>query len=111
MLRKKLQEMTTTEASRQPALLAALSREYPNTIAVLDSLHSIGGYTCLMHVFDFAEKEEYEAIATHEGAEIYVGADFAHWLLNNGLLKEVSQGDVQRMRSIDLGVEAINTLL
>jgi hypothetical protein len=46
MVRKKLQKMTEVEdVSLHPALLAALSRESPNTIAVLDSPHRIRRYT------------------------------------------------------------------
>src|SRR5580704_11552849 len=97
MLRKKLQQMTEVDdVSRQPTLLASLTTEYPNTITVLDTPHAIRRYTCLMHVFDFAEKEEYAAIATRDGGRIFAASAFAHWLLDNGLLEEVSQADVQR---------------
>jgi len=96
MLRKKLQQMTEVEdVSRHPALLVSLTRECPNTVAVLDSRHPIRRYTCLMHVFDFAEKDEYAAIATRDGGRIFAASVFAHWLLDNGLLEEVSQVDVQ----------------
>ncbi len=64
-LRKKLQEMTEVEdVSRHSEFLAAVTRDYPNTIVVLDSINPIRRYTCLMHVLDFVEKPEYEAIAT-----------------------------------------------
>jgi hypothetical protein len=96
MLRKKLQQMTEVEdVSRHPALLASVSRECPNAIAVLDSPHTIRRYTCLMHVFDFAGKEDYAVIATRDGGRIFAAGAFAHWLLDNGLLEEVNQADVQ----------------
>jgi hypothetical protein len=97
MLRKKLQRMTEVDdVSRHPPLLAALTRECSNTIAVLDSAHTIRQYTCLMYVFDFAGKEEYAAIATRDGGKIFAASAFAHWLLDNGLLEEVPQADAQR---------------
>jgi len=86
-LRQRLEEMThVDDVSRHPALLAALSHECPNTVALLDSAHPIRRYTCLMHVFDFTEKPEYAAIATHGRGRIYAAGAFAHWLLDNGLL-------------------------
>lgn len=96
MLRKRLEEMTRVDdVSRHPALLAALTRECPNTIVLLDSAHPIRRYTCLMHVFDLAEKEDYAAIATHGEGKIFAAGAFAHWLLDNGLLVEVSQSDAR----------------
>lgn len=92
MLRKKLEEMTRVDdVSRHPALLAALTRDYPNTIALLESDHLIRRYTCLMHVFEFEEKPDYAAIATHGRGEIFAAGAFAHWLIDNGLLVEVAQ--------------------
>jgi hypothetical protein len=96
MLRKKLQKMTEVDdVSRHPDLLAAVSRECPNTISLLLSPHPIRRYTCLMHVFDFAEKDEYAAIATRDGGRIFAASAFAYWLLDHGLLEEVSQRDLQ----------------
>lgn len=96
MLRKKLQEISEVEdVSRHSALLAALTRECPNTIAVLDSPRTIRRYTWLMHVFDFAERDEYAAIANRDGGRIFAASAFAHWLLDSGLLEEVNQADIQ----------------
>ena len=47
-------------------MLADITLECPNTIAVLNSPYPIGRYTCLMHILEFAEKPEYEAIAKRE---------------------------------------------
>jgi hypothetical protein len=47
----------------------------------VDSVHPIRRYTCLMHVFDFADKREYAPIATHGLGRIYSSSAFAHWLL------------------------------
>ena len=96
VLRKRLEEMThVDDVSRHPALLAALTRECPNTVTLVNSVHSIKRYTCLMHVFDFAEKSDYAAIATSGLGKIFAAGDFAHWLLDNKLLAEVTQGDVR----------------
>jgi hypothetical protein len=48
-----------------------------------------------MHVFDFAERPDYAAIATRGLGKIFAAADFAHWLLANNLLTEVTQADVR----------------
>jgi hypothetical protein len=89
-LRERLEDMTRVDdVSQHPALLAALTRECPNTITLLDSIYPIRRYTCLMYVFDFAEKAEYAAIATYERGLIYAAGAFAHWLLDNGVLVEV----------------------
>jgi hypothetical protein len=95
-LRKKLEEMTRVDdVSQHPVLLAALSREYPNTIVLLDSPHPIRRYTCMMHVLDFAEKPDYATIATHGRGEIFAASAFAHWLLDKGLLVELKQEDAR----------------
>jgi hypothetical protein len=96
-LRKKLEEMTRVDdVSRHFALLADVTREYPNTIMLLDSPHPIRRYTCLMHVLDFAEKPDYETIATHGRGEIFAAAAFAHWLLDKGLLVELNHDDARK---------------
>ena len=95
-LRQRLEEMThVDDVSRHPALLAAVNQECPNSVALLDSVHPIRRYTCLMYVFDFAEKPEYAAIATHGLGRIYAAGAFAHWLLDRGLLVEVTQVEVR----------------
>jgi len=99
-LRERLEGMTRVDdVSQHPALLAALTRECPNTITLLDSIHPIGRYTCLMYVFDFVEKPEYVAIAGYVGGRIFAAGAFAHWLLDHGLLVEVTapnarEGDI-----------------
>lgn len=96
MLRKRLEEMTHVhDVSRHPALIAALTRECPNTVTLLNSAHPVRRYTCLMYIFDFAEKPDYAAIATSGQGKIFAAGDFAHWLLANNLLVEVSQSDVR----------------
>ena len=72
VLRKRLEEMThVDDVSRHPALLAALTRECPNTVTLVNSVHSIKRYTCLMHVFDFDEKSDYAAIPA---TDVKIGA-------------------------------------
>lgn len=44
---------------------------------------------------DFAEKPEYEAIAAHGRGRIYAAGAFGHWLLDRGLLVEVSQAEAR----------------
>ncbi len=95
-LRQRLEEMAhVDDVSRHPALLVTLSHECPNTVTLFNSAHPIRRYTCLMHVFDFAEKPEYAAIATHGLGRIYAASAFAHWLLDKSLLVEVTQADVR----------------
>ena len=48
-----------------------------------------------MHVFDFVEKPEYAAIATHGLGKIYAAGAFAHWLLDTGVLTEIPQTDAR----------------
>lgn len=82
------------DVSRHPTLLAGLTCECPNTVTLLNSVHPIRRYTCLMHVFDFAGKPEYAAIATSGLGRIFAASAFAHWLIERGLLAEVNQADV-----------------
>lgn len=90
MLRNRLEEMTHVEdVSTHPTLLAALSRECPNSVRIVDSPHPIRRYTCLMHALDFTEKPEYVAIASRGFAVVYAGPRFAHWLLDRSLLEEL----------------------
>src|SRR5260370_20014767 len=64
MLREKLQKMTEVEhVAEHPALLDEVSRNYPNTVVLLDSPHPLRRYTCVMQVFDFTEKPEYVALS------------------------------------------------
>jgi hypothetical protein len=49
----------------------------------------IGRYTCVMHVFDFAEKKDYLAMAERGFNRVFAGGGFVHWLLDNGLLDTV----------------------
>ena len=89
MLRDRLQTMTeTTDVSQHPKLLAEIARDLAHSIRVLQSIHPLARYTCLMHVFEFTEKEEYIDIATYFGANIYAGPDFAHWLMDHDHLEQ-----------------------
>jgi hypothetical protein len=100
MLRRKLRDITAvTDAYRHPSLLRRVSRIYRNTIRLLPSSHPIYRYTCLMHVFRFAEHPDYIAIAHHGPGHVCAGADFAHWLIARGLLmplraEEARSGDL-----------------
>ena len=78
---------------RHPALLQQLTAAYPNSIQVLVSEHPIHRYTCLMHVFEFVEKPNYIAIADYLGVNVFAGAEFAHWLINNRHLTQVPEAE------------------
>lgn len=94
VLRQKLQQMTEVmDVDQHPSLLAELTRDCPNSIRILASPHPIKRYTCLMHVFDFTERPEYVAIASHGVGRIYASPAFAHWLIAGGHLVEVAQDD------------------
>ena len=97
MLRKRLQEMTEVEdVSRHPALLSEITRDYPNTVAVVESCHPLERYTCVMHVFDFVEKPEYVAIAERGFNRVFAGGAFVNWLLDRGLLEKLQWSDTGR---------------
>lgn len=94
MLRKRLEEMTQVEDVTQHAsLLMEISRIWPNTIAFLDSPCPLRRYTCAMHVFGFAEEPEYTAIAERGFNRVFAGRAFVHWLIENGLLVELSSSE------------------
>ena len=96
MLRKKLQTLTEVQdVAQHPALLAEVTRDCPNSVRITESPHPIKRYTCLMHVLDFTEKPEYIDFAGYRLDRVFAGADFAHWLIERGLLAEVSPADVQ----------------
>lgn len=91
-LRNKLQTMTKVQdVTRHPVLLVEVTRGCPNSIRITESPHPIERYTCLMHVLDFTEKPEYIAIAETGLGHVFAGENFAHWLIDRGLLTEVSQ--------------------
>jgi hypothetical protein len=93
---KRLQEMTeVSDVLRYPELLAGIAREIPNTIKLVASPYSISRYTCLVHVFDFAEKSEYVEIARRGFNVGYASPDFAHWLMDNGFLTEIKPQNVR----------------
>jgi hypothetical protein len=95
-LRKRLQEMTeVTDVSRHSGLLTAMTQEIPNTIKLVASPYSVNRYTCLVHVFGFAEKTEYIEIARRGFNVGYASPDFAHWLIGKGFLSEIDPQDVQ----------------
>lgn len=97
LLRKRLQEMTEVEdVSRHPALLSKITRDCPNTVAVLESCTPLKRYTCVMHVFDFVEKPDYVAIAKRGFNRVFAGKAFVHWLLDRGLLEKVQWPDAGR---------------
>lgn len=80
MLREHLQEMTQIQdVSQHPAILEKLSKDYANSIDVLNSPYPLNCYTCLMHVCQFIENENYAICAMRD---VYAGSDFAHWLIN-----------------------------
>lgn len=83
------------DVGQHAALLHDIGREYPNSICIAESPHPIGRYTCLMHVFHFTEKPEYIDIADYRLGRVYAGAEFAHWLIENERLTEVSQAEAQ----------------
>jgi hypothetical protein len=96
MLRKQLQEMTEVEdVTRHPALLAEITRNCPNTIALLESAYPLKRYTCAMHVFDFTEKPEYVAIAARGFNRVFAGGAFVHGLIDKGLLDEVAPAEAR----------------
>jgi len=96
VLRRRLQEMTEVEdVERHPALLGDVTRDCPNTIVVLESSYPLRRYTCAMHIFDFAEKPEYVAIAERGFNRVFAGGTFVHWLLDRGLLEEMAEADAR----------------
>ena len=48
-----------------------------------------------MHVFDFAEKPDYAAIATSGSGKIFAAGDFVHWLLDHNQLTEIIQSEAR----------------
>jgi hypothetical protein len=70
------------------ALFAAVGRDWPNTIRLRQSSYPIQSYTCVMHVFEFAGKQEYLDLVSH-GLNIGIaGPKFVQWLLEKSLLRE-----------------------
>jgi hypothetical protein len=95
-LRGRLQAMTEAQSkSEYLAMLAAVARDFPNAIVLLDSPYPIQRYTCLMHVFEFTEKPEYAAMASRGFNVVFAGPTFAHWLLEKQLLTEVGEAEVR----------------
>lgn len=84
-----------SDAFRHPSLLRRLSRIHRNSIRPLPSSHPIYRYTCLMHVFRFAEHAQYIAIARHDRGEVFAGSAFAHWLIARGLLQPLGAEDAR----------------
>jgi len=94
-LRHALQAMTEeTDGARHPELLRELSREHPNTIKILESLHPLHRYTCFVHAFGFTEKPQYVLIAQNGFNSVYASPEFAHWLFDQGRLTEVTESDL-----------------
>jgi hypothetical protein len=79
------------DVDQHPAMLVDISKDCPNTIRILQSLHPIHRFTCLMHALDFTERPEYVQVAE---LNVYAGAEFARWLLD-GRLNPASQSELR----------------
>jgi len=96
-LREQLQAMTEIEdVSQHPRLLDEIASEHPHSIRVLDSAHTLGRYTCLVHALGFAGSPEYEMIASRGFKVVFAGPRFAQWLLDRDALIEISGSDVKK---------------
>ena len=94
MLRQELEKITNIpDVIQHPRLLNELMTSYPHTIRILESHYKIDRYTCLMHVFEFTEKPGYIAIATFGDESIYAKPEFAHWLIDKGVLIEIPKDE------------------
>src|SRR5712671_128838 len=96
-LRKALEQITNADTETQ--YLERFSdavQNYPNSVIRRHSTDPIGRYTCLVHVFEFTEKLEYVSIARRGFAAVFAGPTFAHWLLDNGMLTEISQTEAKQ---------------
>jgi hypothetical protein len=93
-LRERLEEVFEAQGwAEYLALLARVTRDFPNEIVILDSPHPIQRYTCVVHVLEFTEKPEFVAIASRGFNFVIAGPAFLHWLLEQGLLAEVAEAD------------------
>ena len=92
-LRRRLKDMTEsgTEPSTHATQLAAISKEFSNTIRPLKSRFPEKGYTCGMYVFDLSEDEDYIDIAGLGLPDVYAGRAFFEWLLAGRLLEEIDE--------------------
>lgn len=96
-LRKSLEQMTEADTETQYLeLFSSAIQNCPRTVVRRDSPHPIGRYTCLVHVFEFTEKPEYISIARIGFTTVFAGPTFAHWLLDNGLLTEISETEAKQ---------------
>jgi hypothetical protein len=71
-----------------------LSREHPNIIKILESLHPLHRYTCFVHALGFTERPQYVLIAQNGFNSVYASPEFAHWLFDQGRLTEVTESDL-----------------
>jgi hypothetical protein len=72
-------------------MLAAISKDVPNTIQPRESSLPEKGYTCGMYVFDFSKDDpDYVNLAL---CGFYAGPAFFEWLLANRILQEVDETD------------------
>lgn len=93
-LRRALQVMVDEKvAVEQAGELRRLRRQIGHTIRIQASPHPIKRYSCLMHAFDFSEKQEYIEFALRD---VFAGAEFAHWMMNRGHLKPLSNQEAKR---------------
>ena len=94
-LRRTLQAMTEeTDGARHPELLRKLSLEYPNTVTFLESPYPLHRYTCFVHAFGFTEEREYVSIAERGFNYVYASPEFAHWLIDQRLISEITEADL-----------------
>lgn len=75
------------------ALVDALKSEIPHTIVPVQSLHDLFTFTCLVHALGFTGQDQYLAVAGLRVDKVFAGKAFASWLLQSGLLTEVSPSD------------------
>jgi hypothetical protein len=94
-LRRRLTEMTEsgTEPSTHTAQLGVISKNFPNTIRILESRLQENRYTCGMYVFDLSEDDDYIAIAGLGLPNVHAGRAFFEWLVASRLLEEIDEHD------------------
>jgi len=67
-------------------LVQAITADLPHTIVPVQSEHDLASFTCLVYALGFTGQEQYAAVATLLGHNIFAGKAFATWLLRSGLL-------------------------
>jgi len=95
-IRDRLEEVFDAQDwSEYLSRLTSVTREFSNAIVLLNSPFPIERYTCVVHVFEFTEKPEFVAIASRGFNVVIAGPRFVEWLLQHGLLTEVSEADMR----------------